>query len=152
MSTVGKAPSRAELLGVWELIAYSRTFVDTGQVVQLEASGQFVFTPGGYMSGITVESDRPRPDPGTMSDADRLRQYAGIMGAYAGRYELDGELLTNVIRVAWNAGWAGTRQVRRVSVEEGKLTIETSPRSGDGGGPAFVNTLVWKRVERFDEA
>jgi Lipocalin-like domain len=63
------------------------------------------------------------PDP---SDASRLK-------------------MTNKVDIAWNAEWAGTTQVRFLSLEGNRLTIKTPLIKNPYTGQQTVSTLVFQR-------
>ena len=48
-------------------------------------------------------------------------------------------------RVAWNEEWVGTDQVRSISIEGGRLVINTPPIKNPISGELAIATLVFER-------
>ena len=133
--------------GVWKLRAYSRRFLDTGEVrSDMLPHAYIIYTPAGHMMSVTVEENRVKPAAGNLSDADCVRLFRTIVSAYAGRYSVADENITHDVELSWNEAWTGTRQVRRFSLVADTMTLETTPRT-TGDNRLVVNTLTWERVE-----
>ena len=136
------------IAGVWKLKAYSRRFLDTGEVRNdLAPHAYIMYTPGGYMMSVTVEGNRQPPAGPVLTDEERIRLFKTIVSAYAGTYVVEGNKVTHTVEMSWNEAWTGTRQVRYFSVEGDKLTIETTPRTSGTDSREFINTLTWDRME-----
>jgi hypothetical protein len=136
------------ICGVWKLRAYSRRYLDTGEVrTDMLPHAYIMYTPGGYMMSVTVERDRPPPAGPILTDAERVRLFDGIVSAYAGTYATEGNMVTHNVEISWNEGWTGTQQRRFFSVVGDILTIETTPRTTGADSREFINTLTWDRVE-----
>jgi len=62
------------------------------------------------------------------------------MGAYSGRYTVEGDKVVHRVDVSWNEAWTGTDQVRFVKVEGDRLTITTAP----GKNPITGAQTTWR--------
>ena len=137
-----------DLCGVWKLKAYSRRFLDTGEVLSnMLPHAYILYTPGGFMMSVTVEENRQPPAGAVLTDAERLRLFNSIVSAYAGTYAIAGNVVTHAVELSWNEAWTGTRQERFFSVQGDRLTLETTPRTSGRDSREFINTLTWERVE-----
>jgi len=141
------------IAGVWKLRSYTRRFLDTGEVrTDMLPHAYIMYTPGGYMMSVTVESDREPPAGAVLTDEERVRLFNSIVSAYSGTYTVEGNQVTHAVEISWNEAWTGTKQVRYFAVDGDKLTIETTPRTSGTDARQFVNTLVWDRVEALPAA
>ena len=138
----------SDICGVWKLKAYSRRFLDTGEVrSDMLPRAYILYTPGGFMMSVTVEENRQPPAGPVLTDAERLRLFNSIVSAYTGTYSIAGNIVTHAVEISWNEAWTGTRQERFFSVQGGTLTLETTPRTSGRDSREFINTLTWERVE-----
>ena len=136
------------IAGVWKLKAYSRRFLDTGEVRNdMLPHAYIIYTPGGHMMSVTVEENRPPPAGTVLTDEERIRLFTSIVSAYAGTYTVEGDAVTHDVEMSWNAAWTGTRQVRRFHLDGDTMTLETTPRTAGTDSREFINTLTWERVE-----
>ncbi len=139
-----------DIAGVWRLKFYSRKFLDTGEIKNdMLPNAYIMYSPGGYMMSITLEENRPPPAGPVLTDEERIALFKTIVSAYAGTYSVEGDKVTHQVEMSWNEAWTGTRQVRRYSVAENTLTLETTPRTAGADNREFINTLTWERVEAF---
>ena len=138
----------SDICGVWKLKAYSRRFLDTGEVrSDMLPRAYILYTPGGFMMSVTVEENRQPPAGPVLTDAERLRLFNSIVSAYTGTYSIAGNIVTHAVEISWNEAWTGTRQERFFSVQGDTLTLETTPRTSGRDSREFINTLTWERVE-----
>jgi len=136
------------IAGVWRLKAYSRRFLDTGEVrSDMLPHAYIIYTPGGYMMSVTVEENRQPPAGAVLTDEERVRLFKTIVSAYAGTYRVEGDQVVHDVELSWNEAWTGTRQVRSVRVDADRMTLETTPRTTGTDSREFINTLTWERVE-----
>ena len=144
----GSPPGGGSVAGVWKLKAYSRRFLDTGEVRNdMLPHAYIIYTPGGHMMSVTVEENRQPPAGPVLTDEERIRLFKTIVSAYSGTYKLEGDTVTHDVGISWNEAWTGTRQVRRVRLDGDTMTLETTPRTSGTDSRQFVNTLKWERVE-----
>lgn len=137
---------REDLLGVWSLVSWTQR---RGDVVVLPMGdapvGSIVYTPDGYVSVSIMRSGRAPMQSGdfvTASAAEKAAAFEGYLG-YAGRYELRGEEIVHRIATASYPNWVGDAQVRRPSLADGVLTLQSAVRFVDG--VAVSATLEWRR-------
>ena len=141
-----------DIYGVWKLKAYSRRFLDTGEIRNdMLPHAYIIYTPGGHMTSVTVEENRPPPAGTVLTDEERIRLFKTIVSAYAGTYTVEGDTVTHDVEVSWNEAWTGTRQVRRFRIDGDTMTLETTPRTAGTDSREFINTLTWERVEALPQ-
>jgi hypothetical protein len=136
------------IAGVWKLTAYSRRFLDTGEVRNdMLPHAYIIYTPGGHMMSVTVEENRQPPAGTVLTDEERIRLFKTIVSAYAGTYSVEGDNVKHDVEMSWNEAWTGTCQVRRFNIDRDTMTLETTPRTAGTDSREFINTLTWERVE-----
>jgi Cu/Ag efflux protein CusF len=62
---------------------------------------------------------------------------------YAGPFEVRGDVVVHKVRYALTPNFVGTEQVRKITLESGKLTL--SAEEMDAKGVKRLHQLVWKR-------
>ena len=87
------------------------------------------------------------PSDTDFSDESRARIHREMIGAYAGRYSVNGNTVTHHIVAAWRPDWIGQDQVRYVDIQGSALTIKTAPLLSLLTGKQSVATLTFQRVE-----
>jgi hypothetical protein len=136
------------IAGVWKLKAYSRRFLDTGEVRNdMLPHAYIIYTPGGHMMSVTVEENRAPPADAILTDAECVRLFKTIVSAYAGKYTVADDNIVHAVEMSWNEAWTGTQQVRRFRIDGDTMTLETTPRTSATDSREFINTLTWERVE-----
>jgi hypothetical protein len=142
------AATTQSIAGVWKLKAYSRRFLDTGEVRDdMLPHAYIIYTPGGHMMSVTVEENRQPPASEVLTDKERIRLFKTIVSAYSGTYAVEGDTITHDVEMSWNEAWTGTRQLRRFRIDGDTMTLETTPRTAGADNRMCVNTLRWERVE-----
>jgi len=138
----------AKLVGTYRLVSTSMKIVETGQVETFPNERGFItYGSDGRMFGIIVRGDRPKPESvAQLTDPQRLELFRTLT-AYSGTYKFDGKTVEHQIDIAWNEVWAGTKQVRTVTIDGDRVSLTTPavPRPQDG--KVSVNTLVWEKVK-----
>ena len=139
---------RNSLLGTYSLVSTSQKVVETGQVETFTNERGFItYGSDGRMSVIIVRGDRPKPESiAKLTDPQRLELFRTLT-AFSGTYNFDGKTVEHQIDIAWNEVWAGTKQVRTVTIDGDRISLTTPaiPRPQDG--KVSVNTLVWEKVK-----
>jgi hypothetical protein len=125
----------ADVVGVWRLVSYTESGPD-GAVLAgplgEAPEGLLVYTGGGH---VTVSMMRTGEGPAAET-------YMG----YAGRWRLEGEVMTHHVQVSAHPRMAGTAQVRRAALEGATLRLSgTAVAPVAGRNPERV--LTWRRVE-----
>ncbi len=135
-----------DLLGVWTLVSWTQRRGEAILLPMGEAPvGSIVYTADGHVSVSIMRSGRPPMRSGdfvTASAAEKAAAFEGYLG-YAGRYELRGDEIVHHIATASYPNWVGDAQVRRPSLSNGLLTLQSAVRIVDG--IPVSATLQWKR-------
>src|SRR5262245_39097494 len=141
------ATQEDRLHGTYRLVSTIQKLVNTGEVETFTNERGFItYGSEGRMFVIIVRGERPKPESiAKLSDPQRAELFR-TMVAYSGTYKFDGENVEHQIDIAWNEIWAGTKQVRTVTIEGDRISLATpaAPRPQDG--KISVNTLVWEKV------
>lgn len=135
-----------DLLGVWTIVSWKQRRGDDVVLPMGDAPiGSIVYTPDGHVSVSIMRSGRAPMRSGdfvTASAAEKAVAFEGYLG-YAGRYELRGEEIVHRIASASYPNWVGDAQVRRPSLSNGLLTLQSAVRVVDG--IPVSATLEWRR-------
>ena len=140
-----------DLLGSWRLESAVEVFDDGERRDEFgpNPEGYLCYNSGGIVSATLEDSARPSvsaadPQSGTADDYEKM---ARRFIAYAGTFSVDigNETVTHHVDVSLFPNWRGDDQVRRISLEDGRLSIIASDRvSADGR--TFHSELIWLRV------
>ncbi len=135
------------LVGAWDLVSCEVVSESKPRSYPLGegAIGVLNYSPCGTMSVAIMRDGRPRfdaPDILLGSESERAAAAAGYL-SYAGRYELEGNIVRHRIEVSLFPNWIGTVQERHVTVDERSLTLSTDPI--DLGGVRAVARMTWRR-------
>jgi hypothetical protein len=140
--------SKAELVGVWRLAAYVRSFPEEGVESERQVDGYLIYSEGGTVTAMVVEAGVEPPAGDVLTDEERIRLFNGLYGAFAGSYELvEPGVVSHRITTSWNVIWNGVEHVRYAEFEGGYLVVKTTPRRSELDGRLMVNSLRWRRIE-----
>lgn len=110
--------------------------------------GRVVYTAGGQVSVISTPPGRQpiasagrRPTLSGATDEDILIAVAGC-AAYAGRYDVVGDVVRHHVEVSLNPNMIGTTLTRRFEFAGDRLTFFTAPIHGG----AFLR-IRWRRAD-----
>jgi len=140
-----------DLLGAWRLESAVEVFDDGERRDEFgpNPDGFLCYNPAGIVSATLGDSARPPvsagdPQGGTDEDYQKM---ARRFIAYAGPFSVDvGDgTVTHHVDVALFPNWQGADQVRRVTIEDGRLSIIASDRTS-ADGRIFHSELIWLRV------
>jgi len=142
-------PTAEQLYGSWKLI--SNTLEDAEGKLRHplgeHPKGYLTLTPEGRFTAILAAGNRK---PGQSLDELAALQRSHI--AYTGQFTLEpdpanpaGLLLRNRVEIAWNEAWAGTEQVRYLSLDGNILTITASPQLSAFGEKIRRATIIWEK-------
>lgn len=124
-----------DLLGVWTLVSYIHTNLDTGErFTPLGESpiGLSIYTADGYMS---AQISRRIP----IGDEQNYMFYAGTFVLDTASRHLSHHILVSPL-----PEWIGTDQVRLVTCDANSLELSlATPRSA--GGSLWASTTIWIR-------
>ncbi len=130
-----KEPRRS-IVGTWQLRSWT-AFAGDGTASEpfgREPCGLLVYAADGTM--ITVITPSPH------SDSDRS---AAACFAYAGRYEVGDGVVVHLVEASCRPEWVGTRQTRRLDLDDHRTTLTLTSGPLDLGGATRVHRLVWER-------
>jgi hypothetical protein len=138
-----------DLVGVWESDGEERVRPD-GSVERAPARlARIMYTADGHMAVVSAYKDRrPVAEQGSRMDLDgttaeeRAEATRGCV-AYAGRFEVRGDIVHHHIDVALNPNLVGQTRTRRIAFIGDVLTLNTPPDAEGGHG-----RIRWKRVAR----
>jgi hypothetical protein len=139
-----------QLVGTWQVTSFALRFVDNNEVIRPlgdRVGGYIQYLPGGHMVAFLVGGERKAPAAPTITDAERAELFTGILTAYAGTYNVDGNKIVHHVVASWNEAWTGTEQVRYFKLDGKKLTIDTAPLNAHRYGRQAVATLTFERLE-----
>lgn len=119
----GFADDRAQVHGVWKLVAYEIEIQATGQkepAMGKNPTGYVIFIPEGRVWFIlTGEGRKPA------KTVEERAELLGSLVAYTGTYRVEGEKWITKVDVAWNPEWVGTEQTRSFKVDGDRLQVLT---------------------------
>ena len=66
--------------------------------------------------------------------------------AYAGRYTIDGNVVTHHVDISWNESWTGTQQIRIATFKGNRVELSTKPTPDPVSGRMSVRTITWEKM------
>jgi len=142
-----KVPS---VISTWSITSLTYRILETGEEsrpVGDSVSGFIQYSPGGHVVVFLQKKNPLMPSDTDFSDESRARIHREMIGAYAGRYSVNGNTVTHHIVAAWRPDWIGQDKVRYVDIQGSALTIKTAPLLSLLTGKQSVATLTFQRVE-----
>ena len=139
-----------DLLGAWRLQSTVEVFDDGERRDEFaNPEGYLSYNPAGIVSATLGDSARSpvsAGDPQSGTD-DEYGKMARRFVAYAGPFSADvsNGTLTHHVDVSLFPNWQGHDQIRRVTIEGGRLSIIASDRTS-ADGRAFHSELTWLRI------
>lgn len=123
----------ADLVGTWELVSYYD--IDDADIrsegpLGADPRGLLIYTAHGFVSVSMMRTDGAPTAP--------------FMG-YAGTWRVAGARVLHAIAVCSNPAWAGTEQVRQMSLRGDVLTLIGTAQVD---GRAQRRILTWRRAAR----
>lgn len=144
------ASAAEPLVGTWQLTAFTTVTLKTNEVTKIfgdNPTGLVQYTRGGHMV-VFLQTGTPHQPQGTvLTDEDRAAIHKGIIGAYSGKYRVEGNKVIHEVKAAAWPQWIGTEQTRTFEVSGNTLTIKTAPFKSPRTGEEIVSTLTALRVE-----
>jgi hypothetical protein len=139
-----------DLVGAWRELGREFVSGDGSVTPDIARTSQIMYTPDGFMGVVNTPAKRPRVGEGAnpmsldgISAAERAAAAEGVV-AYAGRYEVKGDLVHHTIYAALNPNLVGTMQVRHATIVGDDLTLGALP---DARGNYF--RIRWRRAAKF---
>jgi len=140
-----------DLLGAWRLDSAVEVFDDGERRDEFgpNPSGYLCYNAASIVSATLGDTARPAtsaadPQSGSADDYEKMARH---FIAYAGPFRVDvgNETVTHHVDVSLFPNWQGHDQVRRVTVDGGRLSITASDRTAPDGR-TFHSELIWLRV------
>jgi hypothetical protein len=132
------------IVGTWALAEVVYEDVATGErwhPLGARPRGTQIATPEGRWIAVVTAEHRALPQ----SDADAAAALRSMI-AYTGRYRLEGDRVVTRVEAAWQEGWVGTEQVRRMRFADGLLYLEGPPQQHPNLGGRTVRIIItWRR-------
>ena len=85
---------------------------------------------------------KPSAAPTDKEAADLFRSCL----AYAGRYTIDGNVVTHHVDISWNESWTGTQQIRIAAFKGNRVELSTKPTPDPVSGRISVRTITWEKM------
>jgi hypothetical protein len=148
LAVIFAVPAKAQnIVGTWQITGFSVEYQDTKEVVPFnKPTGYLQYSPGGHMSTF-VSGELPQPAaPPIFTDAERVKIFNQIIGAYAGTYRIEGDKVIHHVLNAWFPPWIGTDQIRYFKIDGKNLAIKTALIT-NSAGRQIVSTVTFERVE-----
>lgn len=117
------ADDRAQVQGVWKLVAYEIEIQATGQkepAMGKNPTGYVIFIPEGRVWFILTGEGRK-----AAKTIEERAELLGSLVAYTGTYRVEGDKWITRVEVAWNPEWVGTEQTRSFKVDGDRLQVLT---------------------------
>lgn len=137
------------LVGSWMLRRWSIAYPD-GRPDALpfgeDAVGLLVYAADGWMSATMCRARREALAPalaGAGTDSARARAFEGYL-AYAGRWSVQGDVVTHDVQMSMNPVLLGTAQLRRAVLAGDSL--ELSADESDARGRSRRHAILWARA------
>ena len=93
-------------------------------------------------SPVNETSFQPSAAPTDKEAADLFRSCL----AYAGRYTIDGNVVTHHVDISWNESWTGTQQIRIATFKGNRVELSTKPTPDPVSGRMSVRTITWEKM------
>ncbi|WP_174292246.1 lipocalin-like domain-containing protein [Sphingomonas bacterium] len=139
---------RHRIVGAWDLLGEEDVDAQGVPVHDpVPRHGRVIYSDDGHVSVVSTPVARhparsigARPVLTGATDADILAAVAGV-AAYAGRYAIDGDIVSHHVEVALNPNAIGTTLTRRFAIDGDRLTFFAAPIHGG----AFLR-IRWRRA------
>ena len=140
--------TQANLTGRWELVTFEQNYDDGRRILPMGEGPQGIiqYTEDGYMSCQITKANRGNFITGgqwNASDTEKADAYNSML-SYAGRYSLEGDVVTHLVDLSLFPNWVGGQQKRSFKFdEEGRLSL--TARLEENTSEARTALLLWKR-------
>lgn len=136
------------LVGRWDIVSWEQLYDDGRRELPMgeHLEGFIRYLPDGDMVCMISKAGRPPFEQGGQwhaPDADKARAYDAML-SYAGRYRVDGDMVTHQVQASLFPNWIGGEQQRRLAWRaDGTLALQA--RLEAGTPQARTAQLVWRR-------
>lgn len=138
---------KEDLVGAWREIGREFVSGDGTLTPDVPRTSQIMYTPDGYMGVVNTPATRkrvsrtsPNMNLDNVSAEERAEAALGVV-AYAGSYEVDGDVVKHTLYSALHPNLPGSTQLRRVTLDGDDLTLSSLP-AADG---SFFR-IRWRRA------
>lgn len=149
-SSAACALSADDIVGTWKLVSNVRQAVGSDKIennLGESPSGVLILTPEHRF--IVLFTSAGRKPAATAEERAVLQNthiaYTGLASFEPDPADASRIKMTNQVDIAWNVEWAGTTQVRFLSLEGNRLTIRTPAIKNPFTGEPTVSTLVFQK-------
>jgi len=125
---VGIDDVRSRILGTWRMISWKRRLSEGGleqDALGPNPFGYLNYAPDGRVMVFVLKSGRPRPASSPPTNEEKAALFDSMF-AYVGTYEVQDDRVIHTLDGSWNELWTGTRQVRLLSFDNGRLIYTTA--------------------------
>ena len=136
------------LLGTWKLVSAVREEIPSGAKTDLFGSdpqGFLNYSPDGRMIALITRGDRKPAADGRPTPAEAEALFRSML-SYAGRYTVEGDVVTHHVDISWNQSFTGGAQKRHFKFEGNRLQLSPPPSPDPLDGKMSVRKLIWERV------
>ncbi len=137
-----------QLVGAWVLVDWQTRIDDADRGNPFgDGTGFLQYGADGWMSAILCAAGRPNVDAPmlALASADEIEASARQYVSYAGRWELDDDVVHHHVAFSLLPNWIGTTLVRNVSWRDDRLVL-TTPAHLSPTGKQVVEQLTWRRA------
>ena len=141
-------PATLDPTGRWDIVSWEQLYDDGRRELPMgeHLEGFIRYTPDGDMVCMIARTDRAKFVKGgqwNAPDDEKAAAYQSML-AYAGRWRLDGDVITHSVQMSLFPNWKGGEQKRRVQVNpDGSLAL--TARLEDNTPQARTARLLWRR-------
>jgi hypothetical protein len=144
--------TKDDLVGVWREVGRELVGPDGSVKRDIPRASQIVYTADGYMSVVNAPRGRAavteadsRMDLNAAGAEARAQAALGVV-AYAGRFEVEGDVVLHRIFTSLNPNRVGETQQRRATLNGDDLTLAAPP---DARGATF--RIHWRRAAKMPD-
>jgi len=136
------------LVGRWDILSWEQRYDDGRRELPMgeKLDGFIRYLPDGDMICMLYKSDRKRFEKGgqwNAPDDEKAGAYNSML-SYAGRYAVNGDVVTHFVEASLFPNWVGGEQKRRIEVQPDG-TVALLARLEEGTAQARTARLVWRR-------
>ena len=136
------------LVGTWRLVSLEHRRED-GQIVKIlgeESIGLGAFTEDGYFFSFIMDADRPKFLSEDIMGGTLEEKVSAVetFVSYCGRYEVEGDKITQYVEMSLFPNWIGGEQERFFEVDDGRLIVRTPPMLIQG--EKMFGYSIWERA------
>lgn len=139
---------KLNLIGRWDIVSWEQLYDDGRRELPMgeKLEGFIRYLPDGDMVCMICKSERKRFEKGgqwNAPDDEKAGAYNSML-SYAGRYAVDGNVITHTVQTSLFPNWVGGEQKRRLEVQaDGTLALLA--RLEENTAQARTARLVWRR-------